>query len=503
MKTRLSRTPSEMKVTLEAAHNPYEDEVNAFTMRSIFGTIRAYSHLILIISMIFFVLSFGAAFGYYFYKRPYIGTAAALISYGYPGAETGIDPLGNPLDVNKIKAPYVIDKALQQLDLYRLGINVEDVRTSLTIAGVIPDNVLQQILIIREIATKTPSKLEELPEVQYHPTQYILRLHQKGNLEALTSQNIVDLLNAVINQYSAHFIEEYSDYSLLDTIIENFDQSKYDYSEVVQILEGQIDNMITYCEVINETSPDFRSSITSMTFGDIISNLSLIKSVDIQRVGALVYSSNMSRDRERLSRLYDFKITRLRMEMNIAQKNAEDAMHLAETYDKDYWVIFNSSPNQIAEYAQSSEVYDEFFRDAYKQSKRVNVLSEDIGFYLNNLNALRSSYNPTNTQDVQFVESSIPNILMSLRDWVSITNQTVSDYLLNYLYKDATKVVTPAKFQGVFSEYNRKMALIVIIGTLSGLFIGFFAALWKDTFSVNRNQRDAYPTYINRVHSKS
>ena len=170
------------------------------------------------------------------------------------------------------------------------------------------------------------------------------------------------------------------------------------------------------------------------------------------------------------------------MEMNVARKNAEDVMNLADIYEKDYWIVFNTSPNEIAQYAQSSEVYDSFMRQAYTQKATANELEEEVGFFTNNLSSLRMAYNPSNTEDLRFVESTIPEIFASLQNWVAATNQTVSDYLQNYLYKDATKVVTPAKYHGVFSEYTRKMELIVIVGTLAGLFAGFFAALWRDAF---------------------
>ena len=433
--------------------------------------------------MIFFILSVVAAFLYYYKTRPYIGSATALISYGYSGAELGLDPMGNPLDVSKLKSPYVIDKALHQLDLYHHGITVEDVRSYLTIGGVIPDNVLEQILIIREIATKTPSKLEELPEIQYHPTQYILKLRQRGNLEALSDQNIVDLLNVIIYQYSMFFIDEYSNLYLLDNIVHNFDQSQYDYHEIVNILEGQINNIIAYCTAISDVSPEYRSPVTRMTFGDIKSNLMLIRSVDIHRLGALVYSNNMSRDRQRLGRLYEYNNLRMQMEKDEAIANASDAKMLAEMFEKDYWIIRHAG--DIDQFNHASETYDYFMRTAFKEKQKANALTVEIDFYADVLASLQSSINTTSERDIEFVEESIPALINTLQEWVSITNQTAEDYLLLELFKDATKVVTPAKFRGVFSEYKRRMVLIVGVGFSTGVFIACLISLWREAFPVS------------------
>jgi len=465
---------------------PLRDETYVVSMTSIVETIRNSSHFILISGMLFFVLSIAAAFFYYHTTRPFLGTTTALISYGYAGAESGLDPMGNPLDVSKIKSPDIIRKALEQLDLNRL-INVEDVRSCFVIGGVIPDNVLEQILIIREIATKSPSKLEELPEIQYHPIQYVLRLRQKGNLKLLSEQNMVDLLNTVIDEYSKFFIEEYSDFRLLDTIIQYFDQSQYDYHDIVRILEGQVNNMLTYCEAISEASPEYRSPTTNMTFGDIISNLELIKTVDLRRIGALVYSNNMSRDRPRLGRQYEYNIIRMQMEKNQSLANALDAERLALMFEKDYWLLHYSV--DWNEFRQASDTYDFFMATAYKERANSNRLIEDIEFYENCVSSLRLRSSTADPRDVKFVEDNIPILIDSLKKWVIDTNKTTEDYLSLYLFKDATKVITPAKFRGVFSDYTKKMMLIILVGTFSGIFLAAFIALWREAFPVTVKRR--------------
>ena len=472
----------EMTVKAKVPSHSPEDEIYTVSMKSIVNTLRKYSLFITILSMVFFVMSIAIAYGYYYRMRPYIGTATALISYGYPGAEMGLDPMGNPLDVSKIKSPYVIDNALQELDLHRLGISVESVRSCLVIGGIIPDNILEQILIIREIATKSPSKLEELPEIQYHPIQYILRLQQRGTLEVLSEQNMVDLLNSIIYQYSLFFIDEYSNFQLLDTIIQNFDQSQYDYHEIVKILEGQVNNMITYCSVINEASSEYRSPTTNMTFGDIISNLELINTVDLKRLGALVFSNNMSRDRQRLGVLYEYNIMRMEMDRVEFLANASEAERLANVFERDYWIL--NRGNEYEQYAHASDTYDNFMKTAYRERERANALTTQIDYYTRCLDSLLAWDYPSDPRDVSFVEESIPILINTLQEWVSITNQTAEDYLTQELFKDATKVITPAKFRGVFSEYTRRMVLIVIIGTFAGLFLGSFIALWKEAFPV-------------------
>ena len=459
---------------------PPKDETTVISTHSIVRSLRNHATMILAMTMIITFLGAGAAVGYFYLTRAYLGTSTVLFAYGYQGAADGVDPLGRPLDVGKIKSPYVIDKAIQQVDLYRTGITVEDVRSALIVEGVIPDDIMEEILIIKEIATKSPSKLEDLTELQYHPTQYVVRLRQEASLKTLSRQNMNDLLNAIIYQYRQYFIEEYSDRYLLDTIAENFDQTRYDYFEIVQILDSQINNIINYSVVMQAKSPDFRSPVTEMTFGDILANVRLIQSVNLQRLSALVHSENMSRDRHQLATLYEYNIKRMTMEMNVCIENADVARKLAEMYEKDVFVI-DHLPEQDS-YSQASEIYDGLLKDIFDLLSRANYLKEEIQFYKDNLRSLNSRVYVDNVAYMDFVEELIPSILTSIQDWIEVTNLTVNDYLELEAFKDATKVITPSHYRGVHMDYVRITVIICMAAFIAGLFFAILTAIWKDAF---------------------
>jgi hypothetical protein len=242
-----------------------------------------------------------------------------------------------------------------------------------------------------------------------------------------------------------------------------------------------------------------------MAFGDIITNLELIRSVDIGRVSALIFSTNMSREPARLMKLYEYNIQRMAMEMNVAAENARAANDMADRYQRDTALIIGSFGEMI-DVAQPSGTYDSFLEQALSHTRRANTLREDIIFYQTRLTALGGPLVvdgldmdlPEGTafttarataNDIRFVEQAIPGILANLSDWAEIINQTADDHLILEAFNNATRVVVPAHFTDVLPGQIRTMAIITGAVTFVGLFFGFLASIWKTAFPDERTLR--------------
>ncbi|MCL2400717.1 MAG: hypothetical protein FWC91_13355, partial [Defluviitaleaceae bacterium] len=254
----------------------------------------------------------------------------------------------------------------------------------------------------------------------------------------------------------------------------------YDYFEIVRILRGTINNMISYTSAMQNTAPDFRSPSTQKTFGDIWANLDLLRAIDIQRVGGLVHVNNMSRNRERSANILEYDIVRFEMERDIARANAEHVLFLIkEVYEREQWV-YHTEMSGYFTYHRFSDLHDNLIRDVRDFEFLANRLDVDIAFYQNRVDALRAAQNQANPQDVRFVEEAIPTLFESLREWEIIINQTVEDFLTLELYRDAVRLVSPIGFRSAFSAHLLQMVLITMAGSFAGLFLSILIALCRD-----------------------
>ena len=466
---------------------PMDDD--SFSIRGTIQILLGRWRCVLLIGLIFSLLGIGAAFFYANNLQTHTGVSSTLIMFGFSDAELGLDPHGQSMDVNVIRSPYVIGRALDSLGLREQGFAPESVRNQLIISEVVPHNFLDRILLLRESAARNPARLIALEEEFYHPTQFTLRLYRRGALSDFTNQQMNELLNAIVNSYKEHFIETYSEFAFLDVVIAHFDPEVYDYFELLRILRGIIDNMISYTQGMRTVAPDFRSPNTEMTFGDIIANLNLIRTVDLHRIDALVHANNMSRNRTRSASIIEYDVLRMEMDLQVARANAEQALYLAsEIYQHEQWVL--DIWREYYHFYRATDIYESLLEDTQNFWQVANRLEVQIEYYQNRVNALRAASYPLDPADVRFVEESFPTIYQALENWENIINVSVDDFLNMELHRDAVRVLSPPGFRvHSIMDHRTTMALIVIASTGIGISLGALVALYRGKLP---NRRTTY-----------
>ena len=471
--------PREINVTMR----PPPREISEITVRTVVRTLSDQVRFIALTFMLFVIVGIVAAFLYLHIFRTHTGVANAVVMFGFPEAEVGLDPLGNRLDVNRLRSPYVIGRALDELGLRERGISAEVVRGNLEMHAVVPFDALDRLIRIHEIAYHEPARLEEVEEVLYHPTMYTLQIFRRDALELLSSQEINELLNEIVRQYQAYFQQAYSEFYFLDVIAEHFDIMDYDYIEIVSILRNIVSRMLSYTASMREHAPDFRSPNSQMTFGDIWSNLDLIRVVEIHRVAAFVHANSMSRDRRRAIIILEYEIARKELDLAISRTNAESSLFLLqEVYRPQQWFS-----HYIRDFYAEWHVGDAYNRllDINMTYERIaNRLEAEIEFYSARLDNLRGAYAPANIQDIIFVEGAIPQIFDTLRVWEGRINQTVEDYLAMELFGDAVRLMSPSYFRNSLIAYRQQLMLIVVVTAAFGLLLGVMIVLYRDDKSL-------------------
>lgn len=101
--------------------------------------------------------------------------ARAVVSFQYEGIEEGLDPNGAAFDINKIKAPAVIEEALNSLNITEYS--VEEIRENIAIEGVLPEDAVERITVITQMALEDVSNYEKILDVSYFPSQYVVYLY--------------------------------------------------------------------------------------------------------------------------------------------------------------------------------------------------------------------------------------------------------------------------------------------------------------------------------------
>ncbi|MCL2096494.1 MAG: hypothetical protein FWH10_06275, partial [Oscillospiraceae bacterium] len=310
---------------------------------------------------------------------PYAGSVTGVISFNYAGAEEGLDPHGRRLDVSKIVSPNILDRALAELNMFEYGLTSDDIRQNVRIEGIIPIDAMQRILIIKEIATRDPSRLDELNQLSYISTQFAVTLNVPSEFSFLAGTRGVELLEAIFSSYQRYFFEEYGGISVLSTAVESLPLEEYDYFDAHRVLNSQLNNMLAYLSAKSSEAPDFRSIGTQMSFGDIILNLDLLK-IDLSLIRSLIEVRLVTKDKDLLMSTYTSLITDMNMNKNIQLERARINQNAAQSYQKDSVVIYGGGSGDSMQLSQSSDTYDMFIRASAVAAVEAIRLEDDIEY---------------------------------------------------------------------------------------------------------------------------
>jgi hypothetical protein len=385
--------------------------------------------------------------------------AQAVITLQFDGVEDGLDPNGASFDINKLKSPTVIEDALSTLG--ETEFSSEDIRSNITIEGVIPEDAVERITVIKEMALDNASNYEKILDVSYFPSQYVVYLYQQKGMSAAKTREI---LNAVLDSYRQYFFDTYANTEVLAVTSNLFDYENYDYTESVDMIESQIGIIQNYVAERKEQSPDFRASSTGLSFGDIATSLDSIEQVDLANLSSYIENVSLSKDRERLVQYYNYKIKQFNMQLSEAQSNFNTVQDTIDNYEKNPIVIV-SSQESTQQITQTSAYYDELVQQKLDISMEMASIKTKLDEATERLEVL-GNLETSNTQDqYDYADKSLESIAGTITDWIELIEETTDEYYSTTLFSNAVKVAVPAQYEasGGLTSILKTMGISVVV----------------------------------------
>jgi hypothetical protein len=472
------------------------NQEGSISIKYILDILKKHKRFIAYFTGTAFIVSFLAASIYMIFMLQSAGMVKALISFNYDGIESGLDPHGKTFDIDKLKAPVVLDVVMENMHLYDRKLTTEDIRRNIEVQGVIPENIINKIITINKMAEKDVTKLEQLNELEYHPTQFMVSVKNEKKL-GLNGEEANKLLNEILKEYKNYFIKTYGDKDVLSSTVGELNYDEYDYPEVARVMKAQIDIISSYISDKIKKSPDFRSKVTQMSFGDIISYLSVLNDVDISRMNSLIYSYNLTKDKNRLLSLYQYRIDQYKLDMGKSKDEAKLAQDSVKNYQKDKNLIMmpgvNGEATSLTELDQKNEYYDKLMDRALNEGVTASNYEHEIEYYkkiIDKLNGVPVEENIRQKYSKN-VDAMIVSITKKLKDWVDITNSTVEEYYETEIFSNAVKIPVPAEYKSSLLTNAKIPVLLVIAATLLAVFIAALLALLKKSLYSNNENIEA------------
>ena len=372
---------------------PTEEQESYVDLMAIWRALRKKKRLAAWLIIIGILAGFAVGvIGNLLFTEPEVQT---LISFGFEGVENGKDPNGAVFDVTKISAPVVVQPAIEATGLTD-KVTADKVRQAMRFEGVVPEDVLQRISIIRTIAEDNVSALSELQEISYNPTEFLISIDlNKAELDEADGQALLD---AIITEYRSWFMNTYSYMETLSVVVGNVDYDTYDYLEVSDLLKVDLNTARRYVSSLQSKDATFRSVNTSYSFADLRSVLDSIYDIDLPKLNSLIMVNQLTKDKATMEAYYTYQIRNANNELNEALERLASVEAAIENYDKGSSIVYGEG-GAMTTMTNDSEAYDALFRDLLSISEEVSQLRArvtELEQAYNDLNAFNSDL-PGNT----------------------------------------------------------------------------------------------------------
>ena len=206
----INNLKDKIEVILKNEEQPLDEEIS---LRAIIEALLKGKKLIAV-TVIICLLAAYLVTGFLSPYRDTRAIAEAIITFNFEGIEKGLDPHGRRFDLGIIKAPVVLDKVIESLELDKDDITVDLLRNNLEIVPIVPGDVVEKIRRRIEAYDPENADIATLEDYTYYPNRFIVKFAiPKGtNIDNDRGRKILD---GIIDAYIQYFYDTYSDRTVL------------------------------------------------------------------------------------------------------------------------------------------------------------------------------------------------------------------------------------------------------------------------------------------------
>ena len=322
--------------------NNDKDEEQGISIMNVFTRLKQRFHIFGFVMLISLLIGLLVPTMMYTFKDRK-DAAVTIVALDYDGADQGLDPRGNKLDITYIKSSYIVQTALNSLPKELSNkVTAAQVQSNLEITGILTEETRQQMEIINkleEVKNNEYGKLIQQLSLKYK-AQYIVSLKSvfKDNNSkiTLTSSETSRLLGAVTDIYNDYFVEVYQEKSLPSNYLDAINEERLDYLDVLDAISSSYDYLEGYCQNRANLLPNFRAS-NGKSFSDLSTMINTVKNTEIDDYYSYIYLNHVSKDKE--MQLTNYRIEKREAENQLTRVTA-DITNLENS-------IANYKPNKV------------------------------------------------------------------------------------------------------------------------------------------------------------
>ena len=410
----------------------------------------------------------------FFASRMYVNTiqtsvGKVVIKYNDSDISEGKFPDGSEFDQYHIVSPEVLQNVINTLGL---DDSVNSLRRCIDVSPIVPSSVDEL----------RAAKAKDGEEYEYNPDTFIVSYWGKKDQMAY---KVRELLETLTFRYIDYYSESYNNFASINNSLADDKFDTYDYIEATEIIENNIDVVISKLKNYMGSDSAFRSTGTGYSFQDLIYEYEHLKNSDVPSVYAKVYEGKISKNTERLVEVYRQRAE----EAALKQKNFEETAQMTKTKMDSFSDANKELPNAY-NYRRSGqnnddlEIIDGVYDDGTRRAASKTTYDTLIENYTNQLISANDAYlesehcknvaeifagGKNENVDTEKLTEDVKNELSALEEKMKSLYTALSDTLDDYNDYNTQKhisLLTGVKCYDNVSTMLYELIAVVITGTL-------------------------------------
>ena len=386
-------------------------------------------------------------------------------------------PDGGELDLNQVASSFVLQSALSGMELSQ-PVTVANLRDNLHIDRILTEDSRRQ----QEVAA---SMIEDKNNAAYTQVQGIELTYNNRFVVSLTNgfgdedsriklylkdEELSQLLNRILAAYNDYLATTYADNKLPDDEISVIDTGSLDILESLDLLRSAMTNLYDYCDEKSDTVKNYRSWRTGRSLNDLMEDLQLAKSVNVDYLYSYVYTNSIVRDRKKMTTNYQYQLRNAQTELSVVNENIANIQSILDNYKNDE--IFVSM--QESDTAKSTQTTTDYYNsliiqqaDYYSKAAELETTITDLQDKIASLDTASEAMDTEQTsEELANAMNVCHQIYVQIYDHLREIEGSV--FYTTYAERSVA--------QGKTVSFIRGAAKKVAVGAIGGIVIAF--GLW-------------------------
>lgn len=388
-------------------------------------------------------------------------------------------PDGSALDVNQITSSYVLQTALNGMELSQ-PVTIAALRSNISIQTILTEDSQRTKEALAGLAESKDSeayKRLQDAEIKYQ-NRFIVSLkngfsngdEDSRNKLEITDAELKALLDRILSVYNDYLVMTYTDAKLPSDTFSVIDIQELDVSDSVDQLRAGIQTLFDYCNAKTDTVKAYRSWQTGRSLADWMETLQTFKSVYVDTLFAKVNGNAVTRNKTMLLNNWRYQLRTAQNELDKVNESIAETKKILASYKNDEVIISMQDSDTARSTKAATKYYNELIIQQTENYKKAAELKTTIADYTDRITRMEEAKETAVSEETEAELEKAKALALEMYTGIRAHMEEVVSSPMFTTLEDHSAA------QGKTENYLIASAKKIIIGIIAGIIIA--CGLW-------------------------